>query len=367
MNERVKNRILPQSPPDQAEGRLRLARIRSENFPGSGGCPAGRGVADLRTNSTYTRLVWLAVTLFLLISGKYSVAAPELYFIDAHSQVDHNVRDLELIIQRMNEAGVYRTILAARSGRKPEEVAAFAEEHRERIVPAVRTKSGAYNKNRPQYYKELRRQIDSGRFQAMAEILLYHAQKGDKAPEVVVYPDDKRVQFALEEAIDKGWPFVIHIEFQSLGRKERQRFMASMEALLAAHPGHPVVLNHMGQLGAAEVRRLIEDHRNIHFLTAHTNPFIISHSNEPWVNMFANTVLAPEWKGLVVQHPDRFIFALDNVWEMHWREYYPAQMKYWKNAMADLPPDAAHAVAHGNAERLWNIPPKTTMKNGIDK
>ena len=45
------------------------------------------------------------------------VAAKELYFVDAHSQVDEDVSDLELIIQRMDAAGVYRTILAARSGR----------------------------------------------------------------------------------------------------------------------------------------------------------------------------------------------------------------------------------------------------------
>jgi hypothetical protein len=33
-------------------------------------------------------------------------------------------------------------------------------------------------------------------------------------------------------------------------------------------------------------------------------------------------------------------------------------MKYWRKAMADLPDDVAHAIAHGNAERLWRIKPK---------
>lgn len=57
-----------------------------------------------------------------------------------------------------------------------------------------------------------------------------------------------------------------------------------------------------------------------------------------------------------MQHPDRFIFALDNVWGTHWKEFYLDQMEYWRKAMNDLPHDVAHAVAHGNAERLWGIP-----------
>ena len=108
----------------------------------------------------------------------------------------------------------------------------------------------------------------------------------------------------------------------------------------------------------AEVRRLIKNHKNIYFLTAHTNPFIIRHSNQPWVNIFKGETLAPDWKELLSQYPGTFIFALDNVWDRHWKEFYLDQIKYWRKAMADLPPDIAHAVAHGNAERLWGIRPK---------
>ncbi len=305
-----------------------------------------------KQNYSYS-FVLLALWLTLIFANK--LAASELYFIDAHSQVDHTVDNLELIIQRMDTAGVYRTILASRSGRSPGEVADFAEIHSERILPAIRTKSGAYVKNHPKYYKKMRRQIDSGRFKAMAEILLYHAQKGDKAPEVVVYPDDKRVQFALSEAIEKGWPFVIHIEFASLWGQQRRRFMDAMEEMLATHPKHPFVLNHMGQLKPTEVRQLIEKHKNIYFLTAHTTPIIIRFSNQPWVNMFDGEVLAAKWKELILEHPDRFVFALDNVWDRHWEEFYLDQMVYWRKAMARLPLDVAHAVAHGNAERLWKI------------
>lgn len=301
-------------------------------------------------------LAVLATSLQMLFN--LSVSASDLYFIDAHSQVDHNVEDLELIIERMNKADVYRTILAARSGRTPKEVAGFAEKYPVRIIPAVRTKSGAYIRNRPGYYKKIDQQLDSGKFSAMAEILLYHAQKGNKAPEVVVYPNDERVQYALEAAIGRSWPFVIHIEFASLVGSRNGRFMSAMEKLLISHRKHPFVLNHMGQLEPAEVRRLIEKHNNIFFLTAHTSPVIIRRSSQPWVNMFDNEKLTPKWKALAIARPDRLVFALDNVWETHWTRYYMGQIDYWRKAISDLPTKVGHALAHGNAERLWKLIPR---------
>jgi hypothetical protein len=72
-----------------------------------------------------------------------------------------------------------------------------------RIVPATRIKSGTYINNDPKYYKKMNKQLRDGRFKTMAEVLLSHAQKDDKAPEVIVSPNDPRVEFALTIAIKK--------------------------------------------------------------------------------------------------------------------------------------------------------------------
>ena len=152
--------------------------------------------------------------------------AEALYFIDAHSQADEKVNDLSLIIRRMDAAGVYRTILSARAGRRPGEIVDLADRFPQRIVPSVRTKSSALNKNPAKWRNFIQAQVHNGRFGAMAEMLLYHARKGNKAPEVRVYPDDDRVSFALAAAVQRGWPFVVHIEFASLPPPERERFMA---------------------------------------------------------------------------------------------------------------------------------------------
>lgn len=291
-------------------------------------------------------------------SGSQPSGAEELYFIDAHSQADEDVRDLSLVIRRMDAAGVYRTILAARSGRKPGEIADFATEYPQRIVPSVRTKSDAFDKNPGKWRDFIRAQVNSGRFGAMAEVLMYHARKGNKAPEVRAYPDDERVRFALAAASEHGWPFVAHIEFASLSSSERERFMGGLEALLKEHPELPVLLNHMGQLQPPEAARLIKAYSNFHLLTAHTTTVITRESSEPWTQMFDGDHLKVAWKELIEAYPDRFVFALDNVWYQHWDTFYLDQIRQWRKALAEVPSSVANAVAHGNAERLWRLGPR---------
>ncbi len=289
-----------------------------------------------------------------------SVAADEIPLIDAHSQFDHTVK-VEKIIKLMDEAGVSRTILSTRGKVKPPQLVAFAQKNEGRIIPAVRTKGKPYGQDSPKYYDMLKMQLDMGGFGAMAEVIMFHAQKGNKAPKVVVPPNDKRVQKALNGALRNGWPFIVHIEFAAAG-SERKDFMKQFENMLVSHPDKPFVLIHMGQLGLEEVSRLISKHPNIYFITAHTNPISLTRSTQPWVNMFSGNVftgyqLDKKWKAEILDHPDRFILGFDNVFEEHWGKFYLDQVQLWKKVLADLPLDVAHKLAHKNAERLWGLPP----------
>ena len=306
---------------------------------------------QLRNRVTQSLLGLTAVLSFIL---SVSVQGAELYFVDAHSQVDQNI-ELNEIISLMQKAGISKTILAARGERKSRTVAELAESYPKQIVAAVRTKSKHYKSNTPQYYKKLSKQVNSGRFGAMAELLLYHAQKGDRAEEVSIFPDDERVQAALKHAKSQGWPLILHFEFASLSKNKRENYFSALEALLNQQPDIQVVLIHMGQLGVADVEKLIKNHKNIYFLTSHCNPIAISRSNQPWSNLFDGEQLAPLWKTLIVENPNRFIFALDNVWAEHWRNGYKEQVQLWRKALSGLPLDVAHSVAHKNAERLWKL------------
>ena len=297
----------------------------------------------------------IIITLFVALIQVTHAEGEDLYFIDAHSQVDHNVVPLKRVISIMEQGGVINTILSARGKLTGKDLLAFASLYPEHILPAVRTKGAPYEAGSAKYYKALKAQVASRKYHAIAEVLLYHAKKGNKAPEVIVYPDDKRVQVALDYAIENGWPFVVHIEFASLNGEKRKKFMRAFKQMLDQHPEHPFILTHMGQLTSNRCLRLIENHKNVYFHTGWSNPAAVESSNQPWTNVFEGERLAPEWKDIFVQYPHSFIFALDNVFAEHWSDFYRKQMNYWKSGLAELPTDVSHLIAHGNAERLWGI------------
>lgn len=296
---------------------------------------------------------WL-ISLAMLF-GLSPLLAADLYFVDAHSQIDETVSDTYTVIQRMNAAGVKKTILTAR-GRLPlRDIVDLSENNPDRIVASIRVKGGAYKRSKPKFYKKLRKRDASGNFGAIAEVLMYHAQKGNKADEVKIWPDDNRVKACIDVAKSNSWPLVAHIEFASLSKSRRKKFMRKLESLLTKNRGMPVVMIHMGQLKADAVKQLIEKHPNVYFMTSHSNPVVTTQSKQPWINMFKNRKFKPQWKVLLQDHPDRFVFALDNVWDHHWGSLYQKQIIYWRGALAELPRSVADKIAHGNAERLWGL------------
>ena len=62
--------------------------------------------------------------------------------------------------------------------------------------------------------------------------------------------------------------------------------------------------------------------------------------------------LSPEWKALFASHSNRFLLGSDT-W-IHERWYgYDTIMKNYRAWLAQLPPEQARRIAHGNAERLF--------------
>lgn len=299
----------------------------------------------------------LAAVLLTAMSGTW--AAEDIPMIDAHSQVAPGI-DMEKVLSLMNEAGVSRTVLSEH-GRSTQDVVAAARRHPGRITASINMKipPRLLIENVAKAVRRIQRAGRKPLFGAISEAMLCHEKKGRKAPEILRPFDAPEIRAALAVALQRHWPFVIHIEFgyaRSIGRYDY--YMRGLEHLLALHPDHPVALTHMGQLGADEVRRLIEAYPNIYFLTSHANPIFSdrSRANLPWTNLFDGDALAPQWRDLVLRHPDRFVLAFDNVYLEDWGDFYLRQARLWKAALAKLPAGAANAVAHRNAERLWNLP-----------
>lgn len=310
-----------------------------------------------------TRIIPILLLSFLFAPTQ-ALTAKEIPIIDAHSQVDHQTK-LENVIKLMDSAGVSKTIISGRGKISSAEIVSFAKKHPSSVVPAVRTKLPGYNENSNKYFSSLKSQVDSADYSAMGELLLYHASKGNKAPSIIVQPDDRRVDAALNACIKNNWPLIVHIEFGSIGNKYND-FMGKFEEMLSKNTDHPFVLTHIGQLNADEVKRLIENHSNIYFITSHANPIYLSgndgfNAKFPWVNMFNNNAdgyeLEEEWKNLIIQYPEKFIFGIDIVTASQWSDFYIDQVKLWKQEISKLPEDIAHKFAHKNAEKLWSIEP----------
>lgn len=287
-------------------------------------------------------------------------ASNVLPVIDVHSQFDENT-PVARVIEYAARAGVTQVLLSARGRVSTSKVLDLGSTYPACVVPSVRTKGRAFDENRSEYYTLLDEQFKEPAFRAMSEILLVHAPKGRRAPEVNVAADAPQVREAIRRAVSKGWPVVLHYEFRWLagayGSVARAKRISELRAMLTQNAQQPYALIHMAQLGASDASELLAAHPNLVFLTSHANTLVINESRQPWTHMFVGEELATEWKALILRYPDRFVLTLDNVWPEHWSERYVQQVKLWRKALGKLPAEVAHAVAHGNAERLWKLPP----------
>lgn len=283
---------------------------------------------------------------------------PGLYFVDAHSQMDHNV-DEERVISLMDRGGVYRALISAHLRRDWSDVSTFAKKSAERVVAAVQIKGRGYQRGpSASYFSRLASQVADDAFKAMAEVLVFHDSAGGKYQFIKVDFDDTQVRAAFNEAKRRAWPFIIHVEFAALSEEEKRSYLGKLARFLRNNPDHPFVMIHMGQLEEPDVRPLLDAHGNLHFMTSHADPFYQG-GGKPFINMFDGESLKSEWRRLMIERPDRFVFALDNVFSKFWMPgLYLGKMELWWKGLSGLPDTVAHAIAHGNAERLWKLTPK---------
>ncbi len=304
-------------------------------------------------NLISTAFVFRAAFALLFITSFTVNAGYSGPIIDAHSQVDHHV-NLEEIVPMMDRAHIEKVILSARGRIKPEQIASLARKYPQRVVASVRTKGNPWSKNSDKFYKKLKKQLKMAEFRAMAELILWHAAKGNKAPEWVIQTDSPQAQAAMNAAFKRSWPVVLHYEFRAAGQYRKTLFK-ELNNVLHAHPKHPFLLIHMAQLNADEAEKLLKTHSNLHFLTSHSNPVVTSKSKQPWTRLFDGRHLKQAWKKLMETYPDRFILGFDNVWADHWSNLYADQAEIWRDALGELPGDVARAIAYKNALRLWNL------------
>ncbi len=278
--------------------------------------------------------------------------------IDAHSQVEEKL-DFDAIVPLLDRTGVAQVILSARFSQPTSDVLALAAKHPSRILPAAKTKTKAFMKGKNGFRKEFQTEIGQHDFVAMAEVIMWHDEKKKVAAgRAVMDPDDPRLVPLMAAAREKGWPFIAHVEFAAMGYA-KSSYLEKFKSFLAANQDVSIGIIHMGQLKAKDAAQLLAQHPNVFFITSHCNPVTAKSSNINWSSMFNGEGFAPEWQELLLAYPERFVLAFDNVFLYHWEQLFVPQVMYWRKALRGLPDDLAHALAHGNAEKYWKLPPAT--------
>ncbi len=320
-------------------------------------------------------------------SQRGSASLPEhaaIPIIDAHSQVDCNVSE-ELVVGQLEKLGIARVLISIRGckGRSSKDleagIVAWSMRHPDKISPLLSTKVDGWSFDPiPEKAGGVRAFLDRAdrqEFVGMGEVLVQHAAHDHarlRYPELALPLGDRRIETAIDLARSRGWPVTLHLELNDNEAASAQT-LAGLAALLRRHPETPFLLIHMGQATPDEAQALLQAHVNIHFLTTHADSFTAylldkkkggGHSQTGWINLFeagcdlheCPAAWNPQWRDLIVRFPDRFVLAFENVFPAHWEKPYEIRVGIWRRALALLPDDVAHALAHGNAERLWKLP-----------
>ncbi len=278
------------------------------------------------------------------------------YIIDAHSQLDAGM-SFSRIVGLMDQVGVKTTLLslsAQARGSLPIEVVKAANQYPGRFIPAIDSKAV----NATVSMRRVEAQIASGKYQAVGEVLIFHEAKPAAHAERFTYRfDTPFIAKTLDYAFANHWPAIVHIEFTAMTGTEKPIYQNVLETELNAHPDNAFALNNLGQLTPDLAGTLLARHKNLYLLTSTTTPDAIGRTQYGWTDMFQGSVLSPAWKQLVEQYPDRFLLAFDNVTAKRWEQSYVPDVRIWRQALGDLPPDVARAMAHGNAEHLWHLTP----------
>jgi hypothetical protein len=194
-------------------------------------------------------LLIVVVAMLWIVLSNISVAG-QLYFVDAHSQVGRQ-SDLTRIIPLMDAAGVNHTILSSMRELRNRDVAKLAKENPDRLTASISLKGRRFLQNQPDLIENLRSAEETDRFGAISEALISHREKKvTRGPEVDLTLVSPQVQAALDVALRKEWPFVIHIEFASLSREEAARMENDLQILLQKYPQHPCCFSSYGPANA---------------------------------------------------------------------------------------------------------------------
>jgi hypothetical protein len=121
----------------------------------------------------------------------------------------------------------------------------------------------------------------------------------------------------------------------------------AIDLLMAHAPNARLIWAHTG-IGGATVQR-------VQALLAKYPQLMGELSYRPGLTCGDGT-LCPEWRALILKHPDRFLIGSDTWVNQRWL-YYDELMRGYRRWLGDLPLEVARRIAWDNGARLFQLAP----------
>ncbi len=278
---------------------------------------------------------------------------------DAMAQTGQNLNG-EAAIAAARAVGVTRMALFARLHKQEDGrglVARMAKEHPDFIVigsPKLFDMRGDLD---PSYVRDVVGGIAQGRYAFVGEILYTHGDKdgGEVTDTGERYIDPTRTQTAklVEGLKTRNAAVLTHWEVYDWTR-DWPRF----DRLYGAWPRQIFVWPHAGFGSPQQLEQVLSAHPNVWATLSKKEKAQTSladqdkaiNTGEPLADGCG--VLRPEWRAVLIRYADRLMFATDAHMPNRWSNYKNI-VRRWRRLLSQLPPDAAAAIAYGNAARLY--------------
>jgi hypothetical protein len=304
--------------------------------------------------------------------------APVLPIVDAHGHLNGDM-SAERLIELMDAAGVRSLVLMARhyGGEKAagygtdKQALDYARRYPGRFLPFVagqrrellpRSVWVAPNPTADAFLREAEALLQGGGYYGLGEFILRHYAYSNFGPQGggdVDLPVDSPLMHRIARlAATYRVPVLFHAEAEP-------DVVAAAERLLAAESGTTFIWAHnCGRNSAEGIRALLARHPHlICDLGAMAAPGRTGYGTlwpkrTPWMHVIEDGQghLHPEMASLFEAFPDRFTIGTDAA-HTPALDGYRGRIARFRVLLAQLRPETAMKLAHGNAERLFRLSP----------
>ncbi len=280
---------------------------------------------------------------------------------DAMAQTGQDLNG-EAAIAAARAVGVTHMALFARVHKREDGrdlVARLAKAHPDFVVMGAPKQFDMRGDLDSDYVRDAVGGVAQGRYAFIGEILYTHGDKegGEVTATGERYIDPTRAQTArlVDGLKAHPVPILTHWEVYDWAR-DWPRF----DRLYTAHPQQVFVWPHAGFGSPRQLGEVLSTHPNVWATLSKKEKAQTSLADEAKAENTGEPVadacgaLRPEWRAAMMLYADRLMFATDAHMANRWANYQTI-VRRWRRLLGQLPPDAAAAIAYGNAARLYGV------------